>query len=276
MLKLFFSGLLIGIGAIMPGVSGGALAFILGIYDKLLEAVSNFFVCTKEERKKYFVFLCQVGLGVVLGILIFTRIIEFLHRDFKEPTNFLFIGLMLASLPTIFKENEGKINKFGILSLVGGVAIMLLFLQVKEPDKDLTFLLNQNFSNYYLFKLFICGIAIAAASIIPGLSSTVLMLLMGEYYNIVYYINNFKIKPLVFIGIGGVLGAVIFVKLLKFLFERYRSIITYGMLGLVAASVVGIWPGFSKENAFSNILCFIIGYSIMYFGEKMSKNREVK
>jgi len=271
--KLMFSGLLIGIGAIMPGVSGGALAFILGLYDKLLDAVSNFFTCTKEKRKEYFLFLCQVGLGVVTGVLIFTRVIEYLYLHYAEPTNFLFMGLIIASLPTIFKENKGKINKFGIFSLVAGAIFMLFFLQFGEPDKNLAVAINESFTSLYYAKMLFCGFVIAASLIIPGLSGTVLMLLIGEYYNVVSYINNFNIKPLLFIGIGGALGAVIFAKFLDFLFKKHKTTTIYCMLGLITASVVGIWPGFTRENAIINIVCFVSGILIMYFGEKLGNKK---
>ena len=273
MLKLVLSGLLIGIGAIMPGVSGGALAFILGLYDRLLDAVNNFFTCTKEKRKEYFIFLSQVGFGVVSGVLIFTRIIEYLYSHYEEPTNFLFMGLIIASLPTIFKENKGNINKIGIFSLVAGAVFMLFFLQFSEPDKTLSDVVTKSFTTAYYIKLIFCGFVIAGSLIIPGLSGTVLMLLMGEYYNVVSYINSFNIKPLIFIGIGGVLGAVIFAKFLDFLFKKHKSTTIYCILGLITASVVGIWPGFSKENTVINIVCFVSGILIMYYGEKLGNKK---
>lgn len=104
-------GIFIGGANVIPGVSGGTIAFILGIYDKLTEAIAEFFTATFEKKKEYLVFLIQIGIGVLLGIVLFAKIIGFMYERYKEPTSFFFIGLILASLPMILEENEGKVEK---------------------------------------------------------------------------------------------------------------------------------------------------------------------
>ncbi len=273
MFKLILYGIVIGIGAMMPGVSGGALAFILGVYDKLLNAITSFFTCSKEKRKEYFIFLTQIGTGIIIGVLTFTRVVEYLYKNYQEPTSFLFIGLVLASLPSIFKENKKTFDKKAVFSLIAGMVFMLFFLQFKEPNSELTYVVNQNFSKGYYLKLIFCGLTIASSLIIPGLSGTVLMHLMGEYDNVVSYINSFNIRPLLFIGIGGLLGTVIFIKILNFLFKKHKDSTIYGMMGLITGSVIGMWPGFSKENLIINIVFFVVGILIMYLGEKMNERK---
>ncbi len=268
MLKLFLSGIAIGIANIIPGVSGGTIAFILGIYDKLTESIGNFFICTKEKRKEYLIFLLPLFAGVGGGILIFAKIIEVLYKNYPQPTSFFFIGLILASLPIVLKQNKGKFDKISILSLILGIAIVIIFLQFKEPT-DVN-IIRTEFNIAYYMKLFVCGIVGAGAMIIPGISGSMLLLILGEYYNILSYINGIKIMPLVFVGTGIVIGIVLCSKLISYLFEHYRNATIYFILGLILASVLGIWPGFEAKNTLINVIAIILGFITVYASEKLS------
>lgn len=268
MLKTVFHGIAIGIANIIPGVSGGTIAFILGIYDKLTNAIGDFFTCNKEERKEYLKFLVPLFSGVGVGILIFAKIIEILYKNYPQPTSFFFIGLIIASIPIILKENKGKINKNSIISLVTGILVVLLFLSFKEPQ--VTNELRTNFSLLYYLKLLLCGAFAAAAMIIPGISGSMLLLILGEYYNILSYINNLRIIPLLFIAVGIVIGIVLCSKLISYLFANFKNATIYGILGLILASIAGIWPGFDKGNELINILSVGFGITVVYFSEKFS------
>lgn len=144
---------------------------------------------------------------------------------------FLFIGLILASLPIVLKQNKGKFDKISIISLVLGIFLVLLLLQFKEPTTINGF--RTEFSLSYYFKLFLCGIVGAGAMIIPGISGSMLLLILGEYYNILSFINGIKIMPLIFVGIGIILGIVLCSKLISYLFEHYRNGTIYFILGLI-------------------------------------------
>lgn len=268
MLKLVISGIAIGIANIIPGVSGGTIAFILGIYDKLTEAIGNFFTCSKEKRVEYFKFLFPLFAGVGIGILLFAKIIEILYKNYPQPTSFFFIGLILASLPIVLKQNEGKFNKVSILSLLGGIIIVFIFLQFKEPASINT--IRTEFNFLYYIKLLLCGLAGAAAMIIPGISGSMLLLILGEYYNILSFINNVQIKPLVFVAIGITIGIVLCSKLISYLFEHYKNATIYSILGLILASILGIWPGFDSENTVLNILSVVLGFTVVFLSERFS------
>lgn len=268
MLKLFLTGIAIGIANIIPGVSGGTIAFILGIYDKLTDSIGNFFICNREKRKEYLRFLTPLFIGVGGGILIFAKIIEILYKNHPQPTSFFFIGLILASLPIVLKQNKGKFDKISIISLVLGIFLVLVLLQFKEPTAING--LRTEFSLSYYFKLFLCGIVGAGAMIIPGISGSMLLLILGEYYNILSFINGIKIMPLIFVGIGIILGIVLCSKLISYLFEHYRNGTIYFILGLILSSILGIWPGFAIENALLNIVSLIFGFVIVFISEKLS------
>lgn len=271
MLKLIFSGIAIGIANIIPGVSGGTIAFVLGIYDKLTESIGNFFICSKDERKNYIKFLLPLFTGVGVGILLFARIIEILYKNYPQPTSFFFIGLILASMPVVLKHSKGKFNPWNLLSLAIGIAIVLFFLQFKEPSN--INLVRTEFSTFYYFKLLLCGVVGAAAMIIPGISGSMLLLILGEYYNILSFINGLKIVPLIFVGIGIVLGIVLCSKLISYLFENYKNPTIYGILGLVLASILGIWPGFELSNGILNIVALISGFIVVYMSEKFGSKK---
>lgn len=268
MLKTVFYGIAMGVANIIPGVSGGTIAFILGIYDKLTSSIGNFFTCTKKERKEYLKFLIPLFLGIGVGILIFAKIIEILYKIYPQPTSFFFIGLIIASIPIILKENKGKINKNSIISLAMGILVVLGFLMFREPES-----INQlrtNFNLLYYMKLFLCGAFAAAAMIIPGISGSMLLLILGEYYNILSFINGMKIIPLIFVALGILVGIILCSKLITYLFLNYKNATIYGILGLIIASIIGIWPGFDIANAIINILSAVFGITVVYFSEKFS------
>lgn len=269
MLKLILGGIAIGIANIIPGVSGGTIAFILGFYDKLTEAIGNILSSSKEKRIKYIKFLAPIFAGVGIGIVLFARIIEIFYKKYPEPTSFFFIGLILASLPMILKQNEKKFDKISFFSLLSGIAIVLVFLQFKEPSSINN--LRTEFGMMYYIKLLVCGFVSAGAMIIPGISGSMLLLILGEYYNILSFVNGLKLYPLMCVGLGVLMGIVIFAKLISYLFKKYKTATIFFIVGLILASIFGIWPGFSSVNAIPNIIAVIMGVVVVYFSEKLSR-----
>ena len=148
----------------------------------------------------------------------------------------------------VLKQNKGKLDKISIISLVVGIFLVLLLLQFKEPTTING--LRTEFSLSYYFKLFLCGIVGAGAMIIPGISGSMLLLILGEYYNILSFINGIKIMPLIFVGIGIILGIVLCSKLISYLFEHYRNGTIYFILGLILSSILG-----SLSNARAAVPC---------------------
>ena len=102
-----FKGLFIGIANVIPGVSGGTIVLLLGIYERLLESIGSFF-SDKTKMKERFLFILNILVGVLVGILLFAKVISFLNENYPEPTSFFFIGLILASIPFLISNYEGK------------------------------------------------------------------------------------------------------------------------------------------------------------------------
>lgn len=180
MLKLFFKSIIIGIANIIPGVSGGTLAVIFNIYDELVEKIGNFLQVNFRTKIEYAKYLLVVGIGAGIGILMFANIIKFSVTNFPKLTSIVFSLLVLPSIPFIVKGLDYKRGK-NIFSFFIGVLIMLIFIFFnikygKNSSIENMYLLNNTsyFSNYYLIKLFICGLVAAGAMIIPGISGSLL------------------------------------------------------------------------------------------------------
>ncbi|MGL4308495.1 MAG: DUF368 domain-containing protein [Cetobacterium sp.] len=232
-------GILIGIANVLPGVSGGTLAVMLGIYDKLTEAVGNFLIVPIKEKITYSKFLIQIAIGAAIGILLFARIIEFSYLNYPKITTIIFVILMLPSIPFIIKGENIK-NRSNILSLIAGILFTIGFLALTYFIGEETIEASKNiiFSFSYGIKLFFCGLIAAGAMIIPGISGSLLLLILGEYYNILSFISSFNILPLIFFGAGTGIGLIFFSKIINILLNKYRSFTLFFIVGIILVSLV--------------------------------------
>ena len=275
-IKNIISGALIGIANIIPGVSGGTVALLLGVYEKLTESIGDFITSSKEKKIKIFKFLFQIFVGVIIGILAFAKIIDLLYKNYKEGTSFFFLGLIIGSLPLVltYRDNE-KINKYGKLWFLFGLLLMISFIFLQS------FYSNEKTSNDlyqltvgYIIKLILSGALAGGAMIIPGISGSLLLVMLGEYYNILGFINNQMIIPIAFVGIGALIGIVGFAKIINKLLKSHRDNTLYFIIGLIVASLVEIWPGFTLtlSKGITNIIIFLLGIYIVKLMKKLERN----
>lgn len=241
MLKNFAKGIVIGIANVLPGVSGGTLAVVLNIYDRLTEAVGNFFTAPMNKKIEYMKFLSQIGIGAVVGIIAFAGIVSSMYTNYPRGTTIVFLLLILPSIPLILK-GENIFNKKNILSLFLGIIFTLLFILVTKrfSNGNDEVLRSAAFSLTYGGKLFVCGLISAGAMIIPGISGSLLLLILGEYYNILNYIKSFNILPLVFFSLGMAVGLVGVSKVINILLHKYRSYTLHFIVGIIIVSLFEI------------------------------------
>lgn len=237
MLKNILKGIGIGVANVIPGVSGGTLAVVLGVYDKLTEAIGNFFIVSINKKIEYGKFLLQIALGAVIGILLFAKIIEFSYSNYPTITTIIFILLILPSIPFILKNQS--FSKKNFYSLIGGVFFTLCFMFVtyKFGVESTPGEITRSFSYLYGSKLFFCGVIAAGAMIIPGISGSLLLLILGEYYNILGFISNFHILPLIFFSLGTGLGLIGFSKVINILLKKFPSYTLYFIVGIILVSL---------------------------------------
>lgn len=257
-LILFLKGFMVGVGKIIPGVSGALIAIILDIYEKGLYIISNIF----KEFKKNFSFIFFVGSGILFGIFIFSGIIVRLFDLYYLQLMLLFIGLIYGSSINLKKNiNFKKFNNFLIFLIV---AILPIFL---------THLTNLDGGQYNLLILLFMGIIEAISMIIPGLSGTSLLMSFGYYDMIMNAINLIDMNVLFPFLIGIFFGIVFISKLITFLYNKYRNIMNIIIYALTISSIVIMFLN-TLENNYSfleilvGLILLIIGYMVAKIMEK--------
>lgn len=247
-----FKGFLIGAGAILPGISSGVLCVILGIYEKLVNSVLEIF----KDFKKNFSFLLPIVIGGSIGFFVFGSLLNYFFNSYNVECKLLFLGLILGSIPSLFKEANKK-KKFRLS--------FLFYTFISFAFGLLLFLLENKISNSYMgiqnsfIFLFLSGFAMSAGVIIPGISSTVILMCFGTYYIYLEAISCFNVSILLPIGIGLVCGAISFLFLIRFLFNNYSYQTYYSIIGFVLGSIFVLIP-----NTFNllSVLLFILGLFI--------------
>lgn len=249
MIKLILKGVMMGVANIIPGVSGGTMAVSMGIYDKIIHAATHLV----SEFKKSMKLLLPIVLGMALGIVVLARILEYMFARIPLQTNLLFIGLIIGGLPAITKKVKGKTIRLGhilvCLLFFGVVAGLAMMGEQEGAAADLSF----NIVN--IVKLFGVGIVASATMVIPGVSGSMMLMLMGYYNPILNEVNDFidnlvqfnvpgildGCKVLVPFGIGVVVGIFAIAKIIEIIFEKFPDHAYWAIIGLIVASPVAIF-----------------------------------
>ena len=279
-LKPFFGGIAVGIANIIPGVSGGTMLVIFGLFEKLANAISDIFKKETTTRKQSFIFLLKVLLGAAIGIVAFAKVLGYTLSHIEAETIFWFMGLILFSVPIIIR-NELKEEKFNIIFFVIGILI-IAGLEYFNLQGGLS---NTGDGNTILDFLILAGLgAIGGISMIfPGVSGSMVMLVLGKYEMIRSYIDkltsldiNIYIKLAVF-GVGAVIGVVLSSKLLSKVLEKHRGKTVSLILGFIIASAL-ILPlnletklVLTTEKVCGLIVSFVLGGVLIYFLDKLEK-----
>ena len=278
MIKNVLKGMLIGIANIIPGVSGGTMAVSMGIYDRLISCISHPF----KDFKNNVLFLIPIVLGMGLAIVASAFGIDYLFETFPLQTNLLFIGLILGSLPAIYKKVKSATMRLGhiaaaifFFSLVVGMA-MLNGANGNYVQLEVTFIA--------LVKLFLIGVLASATMVIPGVSGSMMLLLLGYYNPILDTIKEFftaviglnfeallaAMLILVPFGIGVLVGMVGIAKIIEVIFARFPLYAYWAIIGLLFASPIAIlMVGTFKEITMISILTSVLTFGV---GLVISKN----
>ena len=255
----FLKGLALGVAAIAPGVSGGALAVIFGLYDKITYFIAHF---TKNFKENVLYFM-PVGVGGVVGVLIFSRIIEYLFHFHEVEVKYAFIGLMFGTIPLVVQEanKKGYKQKYLIPFII---TLSITLAAAYFENNAVNIIIDAGTAP---LNLIIYGIIIGFGTIIPGVSSSILLMYMGAYEIVIGAISNVQIFMLFFLGAGFVFSILLFAKIICMLFERAYGITYYAILGLVLGSVISIFPGFHLNldyllNVIILFACCLLSYSL--------------
>ena len=242
-IKKIIAGIAVGIANVIPGVSGGTIAVVFGAYSELIGAAS---LDIKTIKTNFKIYLCLFG-GMGLGALLFARLFKLVYERFPVQTNFFFVGLIVGSIFIIFdlvreKEKESSFTKVSkIIWFFIGLSIMLaLYFSKGAAASSDAAIETLSLGNFIL--LFLIGFAGAAAMVIPGISGSFLLLILGAYYTVIKAITDFNIPVLIPIGLGVLTGFILSARLIGFLMEKFPKITYAFILGLVAGSVRHMLP----------------------------------
>jgi putative membrane protein len=264
---LFLTGILIGTAMVIPGVSGAVIAVILGVYDKMITALNNLF----KDFKKSFIFLAILGTGILIGAIWFSNIMIFLYKRHEVITKFAFIGLILGGVPFLFKEVKLKKEKINIISMIitFTISFLLWFLskntfQIDLDSSDFSWVTN-------IFNLFLAGIIYSVGKVIPGVSGSFLLIVIGMYEYVLSVMAHpisvglMEIGKLIPFLIGLIIGVILLIKLMNYLLKKHFGFIYSIIIGFVLGSIPAILPSFDTSiNLFIGIIIMCFSFALSY------------
>ena len=281
MIKNILKGIVIGIANIIPGVSGGTMMVAMGIYDKLIHCITHLF----SELKKNILFLLPILIGMGIALVGGSYTIEKMFEVIPFQTSLLFVGLVVGGLPAIWKNVKGNTIRPGhIIACIFFFALVVVFALMGEKEGNAA---DLSFTILNVVKLFVVGVIAAATMVIPGVSGSMMLLLMGYYNPILSTITDFfnallawDIKGvlqccdvLIPFGIGVLVGIFAIAKLVEIIFVKFPLYAYWAIIGLIAASpiaiiAVGTFPVIGLLEIATGIIALVIGFVIaMKLGE---------
>lgn len=252
--KIFGKAVVIGATMIVPGVSGGTMAMILGIYDRLIGAVG----AMKRAPKASFLFLTVFCMGAGLGLYLFTTPISWMLNHYENPTLGFFIGAVVGGIPMICeKSGVKKVTLGNLLWLFGGVILVLGISFV--PGNGMTFVKESPLS------LMVAGVLSSVALILPGISFSHFLLILGLYEGLLESIRYVELSFLIPLGIGVIVGIFMFCKMLEVMLEKYPRQSYLLIFGFILGSVGQIFPDISTlPEAVVSLAAAVGGFFLTY------------
>lgn len=265
-LILFIKGIVLGVAFVIPGVSGGTLAVLLGIYEELIEAASNFYK-NMVNFKKYFMYLLPIGLGIIFSVAVFAKLIKFGLEKSPIITILIFLGMIIGGIPALVRNVKGtKINLKDMTLMLVGLIIVISMLIFHKSNSNVV-LTNMSITGY--ITLFLVGAIAAVTMVVPGISGSFTLMLIGYYepiLNLVNDITSFKnLGPnliLIFTFMLGVFIGIIFIsKIIEWCLKHYKRETYYAIIGFVLSSIISVIYEVSKFPF--NLTHLIIGIVLL-------------
>ena len=272
-------GIFVGVANVIPGVSGGTMAVSFGIYDKLLNAISNLL----KSFKKSFFTLLPIILGMAIGIVGFTYIIPWLLANFPFATSCAFTGLIIGGIPAILRSLKDSWQSEEKKSLLVNILVFLILLAVAMA---MVFLNGDSESGIALtasagmiVKIFFMGIIASATMVIPGVSGSLVLMILGYYFGVINSVKQFvealralnlqgmlnQLYILIPFAIGCILGIFFISKLISYMLKHFASATFIGIFALVASSPISIFYKVNQEYSMkgTSIASIIVGVVLL-------------
>jgi len=253
----FLKGIVIGIGGISPGLSGSVMMVIFGLYEKCINAIGTIF----KNFKKNLIFLIPLFAGFGVGILLFSKVVEFLLDRYEMYTRFAFLGLVIGTIPLFYKQVKKKDfkNKNYILMAISfaiGIVLMLL-------SKD-----NEGITDPNILQSMFLGVAVACSTIIPGVDSAVILSSLGLYNTYVSSISNLNISVLIPAAFGLGIGGLVVSYFMNKLLEKHHSVVFSIIFGLFIAIIPSVLEGNMNigfnSTTYISLIFMIVGFIVSF------------
>lgn len=255
-------GIALGSGCILPGISSGVLCVVFGIYDKLVNSIINIF----KDFKKNFLFLFPIFIGISIGVLLFGNILRYLFSSYENIIKCIFAGLILGSIPTLIKS-EVKEHSFRLHFLIYTIITLLFSILLIYLER--TFNTSSIFNISFLY-LFISGFLMSIGVVFPGVSSTVILMLLGVYPLYLEAVSLLNFSVLFPMGLGLFFGCIIFLNIINFFMSKFSSQTMYSIIGFVIGSTFILLP---NNLSVINVLLLGLGFiTSLFFSNLNSKS----
>ena len=262
-------GTLIGLGAVLPGISGGVLCVVFGVYTVMMEFLADPF----RKLKSHLPRLLPIFIGVAVGFIGVAKLLGFFLERYENPSVCLFIGLIAGMLPSLFREagEQGRNKKSYISMVIAMVLVFAMLISLKVLQVEIV----PNFG-WFIF----CGCCLALSIIAPGMSFSTTLMPLGLYEPFVTGIGNFDFSVLIPGGIGAVATVILFAKAVDMLFKKHYSVAFHAIIGVVIAATVMIIPvqSFvaSVGSCVVNVICLAVGVVAALMLDKFNQKYEKK
>lgn len=290
-----FVGIMFGFANVIPGVSGGTVMVVLGVYERIIGIITDFRHKIKTEWK----FFLPILIGMGIAILLFGSIMSTLLDKHRDVTQMFFIGVIVFSIPQIFKcaafDAHKKLNLKPqyIVAFVLVLALMVFMSLSKANDelKDIKDKKEQtaqtqtveaaeeeaeeeytpDHSALHLILLVVYGAVACSTMIIPGISGSLVMVMMGQYEGIMHALKHFDVLVLLPFGIGCLIGLIFCAKLIRWLLSKHSQLTYAAILGFVVGSILSVFPGWKAVFSLAGIIAFIVGGACILGCELLSR-----
>jgi len=258
----FLKGILVGIGFITPGLSGGVLAVVFGIYEPLMRFLGNL----RHQFIKNALFFLPVGIGGVLGVVAFSAVVDFAFTNYAALFTWLFIGFIAGTFPSLIKTSGKQGRKWWhwlllILTAAGTVFLMRWMAGIRVVQ------LSPSFANWTL-----SGALIGLGVVVPGMSPSNFLIYLGLYQPMAFGIRSLDLGVIVPLALGGLLCVLLLARLISWLFKKFYAFMYHFILGIVVGSTIVIIPeGVRGWTIAFCALLFLIGAAISYALAKLDE-----
>ena len=254
----FFSGALIGIANLIPGVSGGTMAVLLGIYDVIIDAIQS---CFKPSKKmiQSLVFLMILGLGAVVSIVLFSSVFLWVLSSSAVLVSYFFIGLIVGSIPSILNWTAGsQKSPHSLISVFVGVLVFFAMIWFAFQQSGTT-MVNISSHSQEPWYMALSGFIAAASMIVPGISGSLVLVIMGAYVPIIQAISTINISMLIWLVVGAILGIILTSRLIHVCLNQHFRVMQAIILGLVVGSIFQLFHPitFDLVGLKSLVLCLM-------------------